>query len=69
MSLMEQVIKHADELTNNKTRYVFIHGDFDGNVVMEIGNVRIDGVQEKPHATRKYFSKDGEISFITYPHC
>jgi hypothetical protein len=69
MTLMETVVAHAEELTRNKTKYVIIHGDFDGNVVLEIGLVRSDGVQETPHATRKYYEKNGETYFLIYPHC
>lgn len=69
MSVMAVATKHGEEITKNGNRYVFIHCDFDGNVVMEIGPVRSDGVREIPIATRKYFERDGEVSFLTYPHC
>lgn len=69
MNLMGIVTKHGEEITESGSKWVHIHGDFDGNVVMQIGLVRSDGVREKPHATRKYFERDGEVSFVTYPHC
>jgi hypothetical protein len=69
MNIMSVVVKDAEDITSTGTKYTIIHGDFDGNIVMEIGLVRTDGVRETPHATRKYFERDGEVSFITYPHC
>lgn len=69
MSLIQTVMRHAEDITSSPYRYVLIHGDMYGNTYMEIGIVREDGVREVPHATRKYFEKDGEVSFLTYPHC
>lgn len=69
MRLMQIATEHALDITKSGSKYTIIHGDFDGNVVMKIGLVRIDGVRETPHATRKYFDRDGEVTFITYPHC
>ena len=61
--------RHAEAITENEHRYVIMHNDNYGNTYMEIGIVRSDGIREVPHATRKYFEKDGEVSFLTYPHC
>jgi len=68
---MSKVTEDGNELIKNGTKWVHIHSDqFDpSTVVMQIGLVRSDGIKEKFHATRKYFIKDGEVSFLTYPHC
>lgn len=69
MNLMSVVLQHAHEVTKSGTKWAFTHCDFDGNVVMQIGLIRPDGIREVPHATRKYYEKDGEACFVTYPHC
>ena len=68
MNLMPTIVNHAADITKNGDRWIFIQSCSD-DIIMEIGVVRSNGIRERPHATRKYYEKGGEVTFITYPHC